>query len=707
MLKKKVLLFGLLIIVTTLLANMTMGNMDSESLGCERGLAVSDSELLSDPDYIVIRGNDDEIYLVPQSSLEDILEVTEDGEEESEEEMEGFIDFDKLDEEVAKEIKRFSSFEELRDYLGYSQNKSDNDSDGTRDSNEMFYRVTVKSSPTAFSGTIAAGDSIISSVSDPDYSTTNVQVIGVDEGDIIKNDDKYVYIVSKDLKSVEIALVYPAIDAKILSTIEVEGTIREIYVSNDKLVVVFYKSTYSGLSYKYGGIYYGGYYSAYNYYETYINIYDIEDRSFPDLDASHSCQGSFQQSRLIGDFVYIITQWNMNSQITESGLPVPVSDIYYFCDSDEETGYYYEPLTIITAVNIQEPTSNPTRTALLFRSSTNIYVSSKNIYISYSKYYYYDSSNEQMTAVHRIAIQNGQIHYMALGKVPGRILNRFSMDEFDGHFRVATTTGQVSRTGVGTARNHVYVLNLDLKIVGSINDIAPGERIYSARFMGNRGYLVTFDKVDPFFVIDLKNPTKPKILGELKIPGYSDYLHPYDENHVIGLGKDTVLAESGSFSWFQGVKLSLFDVTDVNNPKEVSKYIIGDRGTSSPALTDPHAFLFSMDKNLLVIPIQLYEIDESKYDGEIPANAYGDYKWSGVYVFHISAEKGFALRGGISHSDDKENEDQYGYYWRNNDDAIKRSFYIDNVLYTLSNNKLGMNDLDDLSEINHLNLSDA
>jgi hypothetical protein len=114
-----------------------------------------------------------------------------------------------------------------------------------------------------------------------------------------------------------------------------------------------------------------------------------------------------------------------------------------------------------------------------------------------------------------------------------------------------------------------------------------------------------------------------------------------------------------------------------------------------------------MEKNLLVIPIHLSEIDESKYTGEIPANAYGDYKWSGVYVFHISAEKGFVSRGKISHTDDKEDEDQYRYYWRNNDDTIKRSFYIDNVLYTLSNNKIGMNDLGDLSEINYLDLSDA
>ncbi|NIP67558.1 hypothetical protein GWM83_02345, partial [Candidatus Bathyarchaeota archaeon] len=114
--------------------------------------------------------------------------------------------------------------------------------------------------------------------------------------------------------------------------------------------------------------------------------------------------------------------------------------------------------------------------------------------------------------------------------------------------------------------------------MGRLEDLAPGEKIYSARFMGDRGYLVTFRKVDPLFVLDLSQPTNPKVLGKLKIPGYSDYLHPYDENHIIGVGKETVAAEQGDFAWYQGVKISLFDVTDVEDPREIDKYEIGDRG---------------------------------------------------------------------------------------------------------------------------------
>jgi inhibitor of cysteine peptidase len=258
--------------------------------------------------------------------------------------------------------------------------------------------------------------------------------------------------------------------------------------------------------------------------------------------------------------------------------------------------------------------------------------------------------------------------------------------------------------GESVVCNHVFVLDMELNTISGVMDIAPGERIYSARFMGGRGYLVTFKKVDPFFVLDLSDPTNPYILGKLKIPGYSNYLHPYDENHVIGIGKDTVPAKNGDFAWYQGVKLSIFDVTDVNNPKELSKYIIGDRGTHSLALDDPHAFLFSMEKNLLVIPILLAEIDESKYPGGYPPNTHGDYTWCGAYVFDISLINGFQLRGGISHTDNFDPGSLSWYY--DSPYKVKRSFYIEDVLYTISGNMIKANDLASLSEFNSVELND-
>ncbi|MBI2134193.1 beta-propeller domain-containing protein [Candidatus Woesearchaeota archaeon] len=310
----------------------------------------------------------------------------------------------------------------------------------------------------------------------------------------------------------------------------------------------------------------------------------------------------------------------------------------------------------------------------------------------------------EKTIIHKVSISDGEIKYSGQGTVPGTILNQFSMDERDGYLRIATTRGQVwTREAEFPSTNNIYVLDSDLEIKGMIEDLAPGERIYSARFMGERAYMVTFKKVDPLFVIDLKDPENPKLLGKLKIPGYSDYLHPYDENHIIGIGKEAVEAEEGDFAWYQGIKLALFDVSDPENPKEISKYNVGDRGTDSYALHDHKAFLFSREKNLLAIPILLAEIDRSKYaDGKLPPYAYGDFKWQGAYVFSIDPENGFKLTGRISHVEDDSLEKSGYYYYSPN--SIKRSLYIGNTLYTVSDAMVKMNDLATLEELGKTSL---
>ncbi len=257
-------------------------------------------------------------------------------------------------------------------------------------------------------------------------------------------------------------------------------------------------------------------------------------------------------------------------------------------------------------------------------------------------------------------------------------------------------------TGGSTSTNNVYVLDSNLNTVGRLEDLAPGERIYSARFMGDRCYLVTFRKVDPLFVIDLADPFNPKVLGKLKIPGYSDYLHPYDEDHIIGVGKETIAAESGDFSWYQGVKLSLFDVSDVTMPKEVSKLEIGDRGTDSYVLRDHKAFLFSRSKNLLVIPIKLAEINEEQYPQGIPPSMSGQFVWQGAYVIDISLENGLVVKGRVGHADE-EGLLKSGYYY-SSPYAVERSLYMDDILYTISKKMIKMNDLDDLDEINKIEL---
>ena len=301
-------------------------------------------------------------------------------------------------------------------------------------------------------------------------------------------------------------------------------------------------------------------------------------------------------------------------------------------------------------------------------------------------------TSTEISTIHKLSIDNGEIEYKTSGEVSGRVLNQFSMDEYNGYFRVATSVGW-------NGHNNVYVLNEEMNTVGKIENIAPGESIYSARFMGDRLYLVTFRKVDPLFVIDLSVPENPKILGKLKIPGYSDYLHPYDENHIIGIGKDTIEAKEGDFAWHQGVKIALFDVSDVENPIEKDVVIIGDRGTDSEALHDHKAFLFDLEKNLLVVPITLAEIPDYEKTEEVPSRRvpYGEFTFQGAYVYHLDTA-GFDFKGRITHVED-DSLIKSGYYY-SSPNSIRRSLYMDNVLYTISSGMVKMNNLDDLSEIN-------
>ena len=514
-----------------------------------------------------------------------------------------------------------------------------------------------------------------------DYSTTNIQVEGVDEADIVKTDGRYLYVLSKG--KVIILVAYPPEEAKVLSTIELGETPSEIFVNNDRLVV-FEESWNSSIHPR--ALRYSG------YSETVVKIYDISNRENPVLVDEIILSGDYFNSRMIGNFVYVVV--NMPVDFKDNVIPLPdissssgtkkisATEIYYF----EDTCYPYV-FAIVAAIDIQSARALEEKVFLTTQAHT-MYVSLNNIYITYTNYPYANRRRAwEKTIVYKISIANGKIEYKSQGEVLGRILNQFSMDEHQGHFRIATTTGWYGA-------NHVYVLDGNLNIVGKLGNLAPGERIYSARFIDKRAYLVTFKKIDPLFVIDLENPYDPRILGELKIPGYSDYLHPYDETHVIGIGKDTV--DMGSFAWYQGVKIALFDVSDPENPIEISKYVIGDRGTDSYALSDHKAFLFSRSKNLLVIPIELAEIDRSKYPSGVPPNVYGDRVWQGAYVFHISVEDGLVLKGRISHSDNTW-LDQYYF--------VKRSLFIDDVLYTISDESVKMNDLESLDEIGKVSLS--
>jgi len=593
-------------------------------------------------------------------------------------------------------LMKFSSYKEIIEFLNRSR------------SYPRFYWADGVSSP-LFAAIEAKSSTNTLSIR---FSKTNIQVEGVDEADIVKTDGECIYLASES--KVLIVRAYPPETAEVSAEIQVNGTISGLFVNAKKLIVIsvsriqlYYVETAKNNSGNYERQRLAGSW-------TNVAIYDVENSEAPILVRNVTISGAYFNSRMIGNYVYVLTSFPVYSsesdqnivlpEIIDDGLALRVdpASIYYSNTSD-----YSHAFTVIAAINVQDLNEPVSYETFLLGYSSCIYVSLNNIYIAVPKY----AETGEITEIHRIHIEGGLIKYEASGAVSGFILNQFSMDEYNSYFRIATTSRPAFIIGFKTTTNaspknsiysNVYILDENLSIVGGIEGLAPGEQMHSARFMGDRCYLVTFKKVDPLFVISLKDPTKPRILGKLKIPGYSDYLHPYDEEHLIGIGKWTVEAEEGDFAWYQGVKISLFDVSDVEHPKEIDSYIIGDRGTDSPVLRDHKALLFDKDLNLLAIPVLVAEIDESKYPNGVPPNAYGDYVWQGLYVFNIT-ESSIEFRGGITHIEDQAAFLKSGY-WFYSEYAVKRALYINNVLYTISDKMIRMNDLVSLEEIGSLML---
>ena len=522
-----------------------------------------------------------------------------------------------------------------------------------------------------------------------DYSETNIQVEGVDEADIIKTDGGYIYTLAKG--NLIITKAYPADEAEILSKLELgEFNPRELFINRDNLLV-------------FGSVNY--YFDKNEYGEKLPNpasmgamsvrLYDVSDRENPEILRTVDFEGSYLTSRKIGSYVYFVVNSYPNYRDdvicgdivpgyreSEDDLYPRISDIEPVARCTDIG--YIEPIqaqsfiTIASISMIDE--DEEVEKEVIVGSGQNVYASLENLYIAQASW----GSGSQKTAITKFELDDGKIEFVGNGEVKGHILNQFSMDEYNDYFRIATTIGRSSS-------NNVYILDEALEVVGELEDLAHGESIYSVRFMGKKAYVVTFKKIDPLFVIDLSNPLNPVVLGKLKIPGYSDYLHPYDETHIIGIGKEAVGAESGNFAWFQGVKMAIFDVSDVENPIEMHKVVIGDRGTDSEVLRDHKAFLFDRNKELLVIPITLAEIrGERTRDNQL-----GEFTFQGVYVYDISLDDGFDLRRRVTHYEDESTSFR-------GDSSIIRSLYIEDVLYTLSNKQLQLNDLDDLDEIDVL-----
>ena len=591
-------------------------------------------------------------------------------------------------------MNNFKSYNELKNFIAENTQDGSTSYSGSYLDAQFFgsTRATLDSAPVP--APVAMGES--ADYPSNSYSTTNIQVEGVDEADIVKTDGEYIYVAtnnkyySASQNNVYILDADPQ-NLDVIAKIALDNNtyVAGLFLSQDGNRLVVIGSQYQ--VYVYGGagwsedILFYPYNSEVN---TFLTVYDVSEKDSPMLARNLTLTGSYFNSRMIGDYVYAVVSQPAYLINEEVMLPKVYEDAV--ASQIEPTSIYYAdmvdsyfPFTTFMGFNILDDAQEPSNMTVMMGGTGNMYVSLNNIYVAYTTW----NEQAQYTKIHRIRINGSELTFEAKGSVKGYALNQYSMDEYNGYFRLATTA-QID----STQQNNVYVLNADLNITGKVENLAEGERIYSARFMGDKCYLVTFKQVDPFFVLDMSNPAEPKVAGELKIPGYSSYLHLYDENHVIGLGKED-----------NNVKLSLFDVSDVNNPTEIAKYTVEGDYTDSEALYEPKAFLFDKEKELLVIPISQTNYGVVNPDGDVDSETRDSYLeagyWQGAYVFNLTAS-GFTLRGRITHQGAIDSQ----YYWYDYNKVVHRALYIGNTLYTMSNTKVLLNNLGTLSLITEVNL---
>lgn len=529
-----------------------------------------------------------------------------------------------------------------------------------------------------------------------EHSTTNTQVQGVDEADILKNDGKYIYWLS--FNEVKIISALPADNMEIVSTISLKEIndnsfihSYEMFVYQDTLVVIgssygslshYSKESPSNSSMSNEKIYY-----AYNE-SVMVTVFDIKNKNNPKKVRTFKQDGYYISSRLIDKNLYLVTTAHAHTDLIEEGKP----ELIVPNTSDTNTTGKFAPLAaqnIIIAPNPSTPsytvvsglditdTKKEANTKSYLGSGHYIYASTSNIYVASIAHNYNITQSWTNTNIIKFGISNGNVSVDSSGSVPGSIIGQFAMDEYDNHFRIATTTRSDSTQSM---LNNVYVLDNNLNITGKVEGLAPGETIYAARFMGEKAYLVTYMTSDPLFVIDMKDHKNPKVLGQLEMPGFSNYLHPYSENLLIGFGKDSEEFEDNGFKFAKnkGLKIALYDVSDPLNPTEVSQLILGDTLSYSEVNENHKAFLFSKEKNIIGFPAIIYD---KNYN----------YQFSGYYILSLDTNKDFEIKGKIQHP-----SIHYGSHMRGT--------YIGNILYTLSDDKIIAISLDNFEQIATLDL---
>ena len=596
---------------------------------------------------------------------------------------------------------------------------------------------------------VVSGSTGSSPANTGDYSGTNNQVAGVDEGDLVKTDGEHLFVLAGD--GVDIVNAWPADELGVVSHITTPGWERSLFLHGTRLTVISQENTWTPVGTAdadtSGGV------SALSWWnhtwQPHVNVtvIDVSTVASPTILEQTTLDGWLVDARAIDGRVLVVMQDTFDipapamitipppihidpmpvvampvvampvdpGPIADSSpmpidLPIPIDGVVYPGDGtqyvyEDEASYRdrleqawetvarphftvtvtgggsttsdllsagptYLPvkatdnnLLSVVSFNVDDDTAGPDATTTVAGVSGSVYASPSSLYVSATHWgNWWDTRDTiQTTNIYRFDLGADDVPLTAMGAVPGVTLNQFSLDESaDGLLRVATTSGFGDRASSG-----VYTLAAsagNLQTIGSVTGLAPGERIYSVRFIGDRGYVSTFRQVDPLFVIDLANPARPRVVGQLKVPGFSSYMHPLDATHLLGIGRDVDPATGRVL----GLQISIFDVGNPANPKQTATYTFAGDGWQSwsAALWDHHALSWFAEQGILTLPVQQ-----------------GDW-WqgsTGLVVFKVDTHStdGFTNLGEITH-----------------DSAVQRSVRIGEFLYSVSAGEVKVHRLD-------------
>lgn len=571
-----------------------------------------------------------------------------------------------------------------------------------------------------------------------EYSTTNTQVVGVDEADYVKNDGDTIYVLNE--QSLVVFDAWPVEDLVEIGRVDLPAEPRRMFLAEDRLIVYLRVGGQARDTCTYG-------YDCRSSSEsgsTLVHVYDVTEPALPTLLKEYEFSGSYLTSRRIGDAVLSVVhdpavllpeadtrvdavnpeqleeQYTSKSanlaQLVES-LPAE-----YFLPSIIERAPG-EPDTTTAACNAALATSASRGTSFVSivgfdlatlgaPSSTLIaskpgfvYASAQSLYLAVdgvdggdagfsSPWEPHGDVEADRSTIHKFALDGIVSTYHGSQAIPGHVLNQFSMDEHENVLRVATTNGWVPDNGVSSNIVTLGEQEQEFAVLGQLRGLAPNEDIRSVRFDGERGFVVTFKEIDPLFAIGLSEPAAPVILGELKIPGFSTYLHMLDESHLLAVGFEA--DDQGDFAFFDGIQVQIFDISDLSDPKLQHKAVIGTRGSGSEALLDHLAFNYFPSRNLLALPATIC----GSGDDDVYGN---EFEFAGLVVFDVSLENGLTERGRLPFATpadvDAGQSRDCAVWWTDATSLVKRSIFMEDYAIGLSDEWLKVAALSDLGTV--------